>query len=60
MNLFQETKFIMNKYNVTANKSYGQNFLTDEYIVSSIIDNSLITKEDLVIEVGPGLGTLTK
>ena len=34
MNLFQETKFIMNKYNVTANKSYGQNFLTDEYIVS--------------------------
>lgn len=60
MNLFQETKFIMNKYNVTANKSYGQNFLTDEYIVNSIIDNSLITKDDLVIEVGPGLGTLTK
>ena len=60
MNLFQETKFIMNKYNVTANKSYGQNFLTDEYIVTSIIDNSEITNEDLVIEVGPGLGTLTK
>lgn len=60
MNLFQETKFIMNKYNVTANKGYGQNFLTDEYIVTSIIDNSNITKDDLVIEVGPGLGTLTK
>ena len=60
MNLYQETKFIMNKYNVTANKNYGQNFLTDEYIVNSIIDNSSITKEDLVIEVGPGLGTLTK
>ena len=60
MNLYQETKFIMNKYNVTANKSYGQNFLTDEHIVNSIIDNSSITKEDLVIEVGPGLGTLTK
>ena len=60
MNLYQETKCIMNKYNVTANKNYGQNFLTDEYIVNSIIDNSSITKEDLVIEVGPGLGTLTK
>ena len=60
MNLYQETKFIMNKYNVTANKSYGQNFLNDEHIVNSIIDNSSITKEDLVIEVGPGLGTLTK
>ena len=60
MNLYQETKFIMNKYNVTANKGYGQNFLTDDYIVSSIISNSEITKEDLIIEVGPGLGTLTK
>ena len=60
MNLFQETKFIMNKYNVTANKGYGQNFLTDEYIVTSIIDNSNITKEDLVIKVGTELGTLTK
>ena len=60
MNLFQETKFIMNKYNVTANKNYGQNFLVDESIVQSIIDNSSITKDDLVIEVGPGLGTLTK
>ena len=60
MNLYQETKFIMNKFNITANKSYGQNFLTDEYIVNSIIDNSSITKEDLVIEIGPGLGTLTK
>lgn len=60
MNLYQETKFIMNKFNITANKNYGQNFLTDEYIVNSIIDNSSITKEDLVIEIGPGLGTLTK
>ena len=30
MNLIQETKFIMNKYNITANKNYGQNFLIDE------------------------------
>ena len=59
MNLFQETKFIMNKYNVTANKGYGQNFLIDENIVNSIIEKSEVCKEDLIIEIGPGLGTLT-
>ena len=31
MNLVEETKFIMNKYNIVANKGYGQNFLIDEY-----------------------------
>ena len=37
MNLFQETKFLMNKYNITANKNYGQNFLIDENVVSGIV-----------------------
>lgn len=59
MNLSKETKFIMNKYNITANKSYGQNFLIDEYTVSNIVDSANVNKEDLVIEIGPGLGTLT-
>lgn len=59
MNLFEETKFIMKKYNITANKSYGQNFLIDESIVSSIIECSEISQDDFVIEIGPGLGTLT-
>ena len=59
MNLLQETKMIMNKYNVTANKSYGQNFLIDENIVSSIVEKADVNKEDLIIEIGPGLGTLT-
>lgn len=59
MNLVQETKFIMNKYNITASKSLGQNFLIDEEVVSGIVDNAEISKDDLIIEIGPGLGTLT-
>lgn len=59
MNLTSETKFIMKKYNITANKNYGQNFLVDENIVSSIIDAAQISSDDCIIEIGPGLGTLT-
>lgn len=59
MNLIQETKFIMDKYHITANKSLGQNFLIDEEVVSGIVQKSNVSKEDLVIEIGPGLGTLT-
>lgn len=49
----------MNKYNITANKSYGQNFLIDEYTISGIVDSADVNKEDLIIEIGPGLGSLT-
>ena len=59
-NILEETRFIINKYNIRANKSLGQNFLINENVVSSIVECSNITKEDLVIEIGPGLGTLTK
>lgn len=59
-NVFEETKFIMNKYNIKANKSLGQNFLIGEQVVKQIIESGDITKKDLVIEIGPGLGTLTK
>ena len=58
--IFEETKSIMNKYHIKANKNLGQNFLISENVVNSIINASEITKEDLVIEIGPGLGTLTK
>ena len=43
-----------------ANKNLGQNFLINEEVVKKIINCSQISKEDLVIEIGPGLGTLTK
>jgi len=60
MNLAQETKFLMNKYNIVASKSYGQNFLIDENVVTSIVEKADVNKDDLVIEIGPGLGNLTK
>lgn len=59
-NILEETRFIMKKYNIKANKKLGQNFLISEEVVNKIVDCSQITKEDLVIEIGPGLGTLTK
>ena len=57
--LYEETKFLMKKYNIYANKNLGQNFLINEEVVDAIIKNSELTSEDLVIEIGPGLGTLT-
>ncbi len=59
-NIYDETKFLMKKYNIKANKSLGQNFLISQNVVDNIVNNSEITKNDLVIEIGPGLGTLTK
>lgn len=60
MDLYNETRFLMNKYNIQANKSLGQNFLIDENVITTAIEKSNINKDDLVIEIGPGLGTLTK
>ena len=57
--ILEETKFIMKKYNIRASKRLGQNFLIDENVVETIVDCSNINEEDLVIEIGPGLGTLT-
>ena len=58
--ILEETKFIMKKYKIRANKALGQNFLINQNVVDQIVESSHITKEDLVIEIGPGLGTLTK
>ena len=59
-NILEETRFIMKKYNIKANKNLGQNFLINEEVVTNIVDCSNIDKQDLVIEIGPGLGSLTK
>lgn len=56
---YKETMFILKKYNISANKSLGQNFLIDDNVIENIVESANITKEDLVIEIGPGLGTLT-
>lgn len=59
-NILEETKNIMKKYNIRANKSLGQNFLINSEVVENIINSSNITQEDMIIEIGPGLGVLTK
>ncbi len=59
MNLEQETRYILNKYNAHANKGYGQNFLIDQNVVDGILEKAEVNKDDLIIEIGPGLGNLT-
>ena len=59
-NIFEETKTIMKKYGIKANKSLGQNFLINNEVVENIVNSSELTENDMVIEIGPGLGTLTK
>lgn len=56
---YKETMFILKKYNISANKSLGQNFLIDDNVIENIVESANIAKDDLVIEIGPGLGTLT-
>lgn len=60
MDLLEETKYIMKKYKIKANKDLGQNFLIDNNIIQNIVDGAEIEKDDLVIEIGPGIGSMTK
>lgn len=60
MSLRDETIAILNKYGLRANKKLGQNFLINEEIINEIIDKAEVSKDDVVIEIGPGLGSLTK
>lgn len=58
-NAYKETMFLLKKYHITANKSLGQNFLIEDAIINETVESANILKDDLVIEIGPGLGTLT-
>lgn len=60
MNTLSKTISIMNKFNIVANKRYGQNFLIDDNILEKIVGSANISEQDLVIEIGPGLGNLTE
>ena len=51
---------IMQRHGFHTLKAFGQNFLCDEHYVEGIVDAAQITSEDVVIEVGPGIGTLTQ
>lgn len=51
---------ILKKYQFNFQKRYGQNFLIDSHILEKIIEASEITREDCVLEIGPGIGTMTQ
>ena len=55
-----KTSEILNKFGLTAQKRYGQNFLIDSNILEKIVASAGITKDDTVLEIGPGIGTLTQ
>ena len=57
--LAKTTKDILNKYNIKLNKNLGQNYLIDRNKRDQIIDFGNITKKDIILEIGPGIGTLT-
>ena len=59
MNILEETKFLMKKYKIKANKNLGQNFLINDEVIQDIVKGAQIEQEDLVIEIGPGLGSMT-
>ena len=54
------TNYILEKYDLYPKKKYGQNFLIDSNILENIVSAANITKEDFVLEIGPGIGTMTQ
>ena len=56
----QNTIEVLQKYNFNFQKTFGQNFLIDEHVLDKIIRAAEITKDDYVLEIGPGIGTMTQ
>ncbi|MBQ8815975.1 MAG: 16S rRNA (adenine(1518)-N(6)/adenine(1519)-N(6))-dimethyltransferase RsmA [Lachnospiraceae bacterium] len=56
----QNTIAILQKYNFNFQKKFGQNFLIDTRVLDRIIESAEITKDDCVLEIGPGIGTMTQ
>lgn len=56
----QNTIEVLKKYNFVFQKKFGQNFLIDTHVLDKIIAAAEITKEDVVLEIGPGIGTMTQ
>lgn len=56
----QNTIAVLQKYQFNFQKKFGQNFLIDTHVLEKIIAASGITKEDFVLEIGPGIGTMTQ
>lgn len=60
MNLYEETQMLLNQYGLRADKKLGQNFLINQQVIDEIVEKAEVTKNDIVLEIGPGLGSLTK
>lgn len=55
-----QTRAVMNAYGIDFQKKFGQNFLIEERIPRGIVEAAQVTKEDCVLEIGPGIGTMTQ
>ena len=55
-----ETIAVLNRYKFAFQKKFGQNFLIDTHVLERIIDEAGITPDDFVLEIGPGIGTMTQ
>ena len=58
--MIRDTSDSIKKHNIKFTKSLGQNFLVDENVVKNIVDLGKLTKDDLVIEIGAGIGNMTR
>ena len=56
----QDTIAVLNRYKFAFQKKFGQNFLIDTHVLERIIDEAGITPDDFVLEIGPGIGTMTQ
>ena len=56
----QNTIEVLQKYHFNFQKKFGQNFLIDTHVLDKIISAAGITKDDFVLEIGPGIGTMTQ
>lgn len=59
-NLANQTKYLLRKYKLRAKKSLGQNFLINSSVLAEIVEAAELRKSDVILEVGSGLGTLTR
>ncbi|MCQ2523130.1 MAG: 16S rRNA (adenine(1518)-N(6)/adenine(1519)-N(6))-dimethyltransferase RsmA [Lachnospiraceae bacterium] len=60
LGIYSNTIEVLEKFNFSFQKKYGQNFLIDTHILENIIEGANITKDDCVLEIGPGIGTMTQ
>ena len=56
----KNTIAVLQKYNFNFQKKFGQNFLINEAVLEEIIEEAGVTQDDFVLEIGPGIGTMTQ